>query len=184
LETVIGFRFASVMSVLLVRLACRLCERDARRSAGAGSKGPRFYDWAWLADVGTDGDPEVGGQHSLLIRRNTTTGELAFYRCWTPGPAGVALLVRVAGIRWIVEEGFQAAKGQVGLDQHQVRRWQSWHRHATLALAALAVLAICAADASTIADHAQPDRIRLSVSRLGTFSGMRPSYSGPCQRAE
>jgi SRSO17 transposase len=138
-----------------------------RRSAGAGSKGPRFYDWAWLADVGTDGDPEAGGRHSLLIRRNNTTGERAFYRCWTPGPAGLALLVRVAGIRWIVEVGFQTAKGQVGLDQHQVRQWQSWHRHATLALAALAILAICAADTSTTTDdHAQPDRTRPSVNEI------------------
>ncbi|KAB1925300.1 IS701 family transposase [Micromonospora sp. ALFpr18c] len=119
-----------------------------RRSAGAGSKGPRFYDWAWLDDVCTDADPDDGGHHSLLIRRNTTTGELAFYRCWTPRPGTLAQLVRVAGTRWTVEEGFQAAKGQVGLDQHQVRRWDSWHRFTTLALAALAVLAICAADAA------------------------------------
>jgi SRSO17 transposase len=132
-----------------------------RRSAGPGSKGPRFYDWAWLADVGTDGDPDTAGAHSLLIRRNNTTGELAFYRCWTPQPASLAQLIRVAGIRWIVEEGFQAAKGQVGLDQHQVRRWQSWHRHATLALAALAILTISAAE-----DHAQPDTIRLSIAEI------------------
>jgi hypothetical protein len=72
--------------------------------------------------------------------------------------------VRVAGIRWIVEEGFQAAKGQVGLDQHQVRRWQSWHRFTTLALAALAILAICAAD--TAEDHAQPDTTRLSIAEI------------------
>jgi SRSO17 transposase len=58
-----------------------------RRSAGDGSKGPRFYDWAWLADVGADGDPDGDGRHSLLIRRNNTSGELAFYRCWTTGPA-------------------------------------------------------------------------------------------------
>jgi SRSO17 transposase len=141
-----------------------------RRSAGAGSKGPRFYDWAWLADVGTDGDADANadadadGWHSLLIRRNNTTGELAFYRCWTPAQTGLAHLVRVAGIRWIVEEGFQAAKGQVGLDQHQVRQWQSWHRFTTLALAALAILAICAAD--TIEDHAQPDAIRLSINEI------------------
>jgi SRSO17 transposase len=117
-----------------------------RRSAGAGSKGPRFYDWAWLDDVNTDADPDDGGHHTLLIRRNNTTGELAFYRCWTPRPATLADLVRVAGIRWTVEEAFQAAKSQVGLDQHQVRRWHSWHRFTTLALAALAVLTICAAD--------------------------------------
>jgi SRSO17 transposase len=120
-----------------------------RRSAGAGSKGPRWYDWAWLDQVTTDADPDDGGQHSLLIRRNTATGELAFYRCWSPQPASLAQLVRVAGIRWTVEEAFQAAKSQVGLDQHQVRCWHSWHRFTTLALAALAVLAICAADAAT-----------------------------------
>ena len=135
-----------------------------RRSAGDGSKGPRLYDWAWLTDTGTDGDPDTDGWHSLLIRRNHTTGELAFYRCWTPQPVGLARLVHVAGTRWIVEEGFQTAKGQVGLDQHQVRRWDSWHRHATLALAALAILAICAAD--TIQDHAQPDAIRLSINEI------------------
>ena len=137
-----------------------------RRSAGAGSKGPRFYDWAWLADVGTDGDPDDDGRHSLLIRRNNTTGELAFYRCWTPGPVSLAQLVRVAGIRWTVEEGFQAAKGQVGLDQHQVRRWNSWHRFTTLALAALAILAICAADTSETNDHDQPDLIPLTVNEI------------------
>jgi anti-sigma-K factor RskA len=65
-----------------------------------------------------------------------------------------------------VEESFQAAKGQVGLDQHQVRRWTSWHRFTTLALAALAVLAICAADARTADRHAQPDMIELTVNEI------------------
>ncbi|WP_196230910.1 IS701 family transposase [Salinispora arenicola] len=133
-----------------------------RHCAGAGSKGPRFYDWAWLDDVCTDADPDDAGHHSLLIRRNTTTGELAFYRCWTPKPTTLAQLVRVAGIRWTIEEAFQAAKGQVGLDQHQVRRWDSWHRFTTLALAALAVLAICAADAAED-DPANTGLIKLTV---------------------
>lgn len=137
-----------------------------RRSAGDGSKGPRFYDWAWLADVGADGDPDDDGRHSLLIRRNNTTGELAFYRCWAPEPAALAQFVRVAGVRWIVEESFQAAKGQVGLDQHQVRRWTSWHRFTTLALAALAVLAICAADARSADSPAQPDMIDLTLNEI------------------
>ena len=137
-----------------------------RRSAGDGSKGPRFYDWAWLAGVGADGDTDDDGRHSVLIRRNNTTGELAFYRCWTPRPATLAQLVRVAGVRWIVEESFQAAKGQVGLDQHQVRRWTSWHRFTTLALAALAVLAICAADARTPDRCARPDMIELTVNEI------------------
>jgi SRSO17 transposase len=142
-----------------------------RRSAGAGSKGPRYYDWAWLDQVTTDADPDDGGRHSLLIRRNRSTGELAFYRCWTPQPASLADLVRVAGIRWTVEEAFQAAKSQVGLDQHQVRRWHSWHRFTTLALVALAVLAICAADAANQHDT-HPDQpndkklIRLTVNEV------------------
>ncbi len=144
-----------------------------RRSAGNGSKGPRFYDWAWLADVGADGDPDDDGRHSLLIRRNNTTGELAFYRCWTPGPATLAQLVRVAGIRWAVEESFQAGKGQVGLDQHQVRRWTSWHRFTTLALAALAVLAICAADARTADRHHRPDTVHITVNEY--VSHQRPA---------
>ncbi|WP_141725486.1 IS701 family transposase [Micromonospora pallida] len=139
-----------------------------RRSAGTGSKGPRYYDWAWLDQVTTDADPDDGGRHSLLIRRNTSTGELAFYRCWTRHPATLAQLVRVAGIRWTVEEAFQAAKSQVGLDQHQVRRWDSWHRFTILALAALAVLAICAADTAGKADD-DPGRtglIKLTVNEV------------------
>ncbi|MGC4750710.1 IS701 family transposase [Micromonospora sp. DT201] len=151
-----------------------------RRSAGNGSKGPRLYDWAWLADVGADGDPDDDGRHSLLIRRNNTTGELAFYRCWTPHPATLAQLVRVAGVRWTVEESFQAGKGQVGLDQHQVRRWTSWHRFTTLALAALAILAICAADARTTHQHDQPDMIQLTtneIRRLINVLLIRPTRS-------
>jgi SRSO17 transposase len=137
-----------------------------RRSAGDGSKGPRYYDWAWLAQVGADGDPDDDGRHSVLIRRNNTTGELAFYRCWAPSPVTLADLVRIAGIRWTVEESFQAAKGQVGLDQHQVRRWNSWHRFTTLALAALAILAICAAEATSTEHAEDPDMIRLTVNEI------------------
>ncbi|MEU7513809.1 transposase [Streptomyces sp. NPDC042898] len=77
-----------------------------------------------------------------------TTRELAFYLCWSPTAAPLAELVRVAGSRWSVEECFQAAKGQVGLDHYQVRNWTSWHRHVTLAMLALAFLATVAADAA------------------------------------
>lgn len=137
-----------------------------RRSAGAGSKGPRLYDWAWLDEVSTDLDGGEG-RHSILIRRNTTTGELAFYRCWSPQPVSLATLVRVAGIRWTVEESFQAAKGQVGLDQHQVRRWNSWHRFTTLAMAALAILTICVAESRDChVHHAQLTMIELTVNEI------------------
>jgi SRSO17 transposase len=111
-----------------------------RYSAGAGAKGPRDYQWAW-----TPIDPHVPGHRWLLIRRNTKTGELAYYRCYAPHPVPLLALVRVAGIRWSVEEAFQAAKGQVGLDHYQVRTWTGWHRHITLAMLALAFLAAIAA---------------------------------------
>jgi SRSO17 transposase len=107
-----------------------------RVSAGTGSKGPRWYDWAW-AEAHQPG-------HSLLIRRGST-GELAFYRCWSPAPVPLAALIHVAGTRWSVEEQFQAAKSQVGLDHYQVRTWTGWHRHITLAMLALAFLMACAA---------------------------------------
>jgi SRSO17 transposase len=116
-----------------------------RISAGTGSKGPRWYDWAW-ASVHQPG-------HSLLIRRGSD-GTLAFYRCWSPAPVPLATLVRVAGTRWAVEEGFQAAKGQVGLDHYQVRTWTSWHRFITLAMLALAFLMACAAAAAPAATPA------------------------------
>lgn len=111
-----------------------------RRSCGPGSKGERFYDWAWVS-IHDDGGP---GLHSLLIRRNSA-GELAFYRCWSPGPVPLATLIRVAGARWAVEEAFQQAKGQVGLDHYQCRGWTAWHRFTILAMVALAVLTIATA---------------------------------------
>jgi SRSO17 transposase len=114
-----------------------------RVSAGKGAKGERVYDWAWVAI--TPPADEAVGHHWLLIRRNLTTGERAYYRCWSPTRVGLRTLVRVAGIRWTVEECFHASKGQVGLDQHQVRTWDSWHRYTTLAMFAHATLTVIAA---------------------------------------
>jgi hypothetical protein len=79
-----------------------------------------------------------------MVRRNQRTGELAYYRCYVPGPVPLAVLVRVAGTRWTVEERVQTSKGLVGLDQHQVRRWRSWYRWATLAMVAHAFLVVAA----------------------------------------
>ena len=125
-------------------LAAKLPPRSWQRlSAGAGAKGHRWYDWAWIAI-----EPGRLGCHWLLIRRNRHTRELAFYRCWSPRQVPSAALVRVAGIRWSAEENFAAGKG---LDEHQVRRWTSRYRWATLATLARAFLTVAAA-----AEHAQP----------------------------
>jgi SRSO17 transposase len=119
-----------------------------KHSAGAGAHGPRIYSWAWFRLLAEDDtDP---GLHHLLIRRNDATGELAYLRCYSPKPVPLRTLVAVAGQRWRIEESFQAAKGLVGLDQHQVRRWTSWYRWTTLAMLAHAFLAVaCAVERDT-----------------------------------
>ena len=143
-------------------LAARLPRKAWQRlSAGDGSKGPRFYDWAWISI-----EPERSdalGQRWLLVRRNNTTGELAYYRCWSPTPVPLCELVRVAGRRWTIEESFQASKTRTGLDQHQVRRWDSWHRWTILAMLAYALLAVLAA--TERAETSTPPGLPPSTSR-------------------
>lgn len=107
-----------------------------RYQCGPGSKGPRYYDWAWISLAET-----APGCHGLLIRR-ASDGELAFYRCWTPTAVPLSTLIRVAGARWAVEETFQLAKGQIGLDHYQCRQWITWYRFTTLAILAMAVLTV------------------------------------------
>jgi SRSO17 transposase len=109
----------------------------SRRSAGAGSKGPRVYDWAVvpLARVG------AAGHHALLVRRHVTTGERAYYVVFTPRRVTVDTLVRVAGRRWAIEQGFETSKQEVGLDEYEVRTYAAWYRFMTLTLYAHAFLA-------------------------------------------
>jgi SRSO17 transposase len=116
-----------------------------RLSAGDGAKGPRVYDWARIRLL-RPGWPGRG--FWLLARRRLSDGELAFYTCFGPARTTLAELVQVAGIRWAVEESFQAAKDQVGLDHYQVRRYDAWYRHVTLAMVALAFLAAVRAQAA------------------------------------
>jgi SRSO17 transposase len=113
--------------------------------AGRGAKGHRLYEWAFIRlDHGDRAPGGQAGQRWLLVRRHLRTGELAFYRCFMPRPVPLAILVRVAGRRWTIEERFQTGKGLVGLDQHQVRRWRSWYRWTTLAMLAHAFLVVAA----------------------------------------
>jgi SRSO17 transposase len=123
-------------------------DRWVRISAGKGAKGDRFYDWARvdLAGPGRDGSGDGFGRW-LLVRRSLTDDELAYYVCWGPGGTALAALVAVAGMRWSIECGFQQAKGEVGLDHYEVRRWPGWYRHITLAMLAHAFLAVTRAGA-------------------------------------
>jgi SRSO17 transposase len=106
-------------------------------SCGDGAKGPRFYDWALIATSSS--------LHHLLVRRPVSGGELAFFTCHAPADPTLAELVRVAGTRWAIDECFQAAKNETGLDHYQVRRYDAWYRHATLSMLALAFLQVTAA---------------------------------------
>jgi SRSO17 transposase len=109
-----------------------------RLSAGIGSKGHRLYDWLLL-------DPATPGGQQLLVRRSISKPtELAYYICHTTYPVPVAELVRVAGSRWAVEETFQFAKNETGLDHYQVRKYHAWYRHITLSMLAAAFLATTA----------------------------------------
>jgi SRSO17 transposase len=159
-----------------IDLAVRLPPRSWQKiSAGAGSKGHRYYDWALVDTV----DKDLPGRHWLLIRRNRRTGEYAFYRAHAPRPVPLATLVRVAGRRWTVEESFQTGKELTGLDQHQLRRWTSWHRWTALAMLAHATLTVITAH-----EHDQPPPTGLlpltvnEVRRLLTAMIITPVQAG------
>jgi SRSO17 transposase len=113
-------------------------------SAGDGSKGPREYRWAWteLARLGWP-----GWRHALLTRERLVPNERgeyerAYYVVFAPAAASLADVVRVAGTRWAIEQGFEAAKQEVGLDEYEVRQYDAWYRYITLALFAHAFLAV------------------------------------------
>lgn len=117
-------------------------------SAGEGAKGPRFYDWL---RVPIRPLKAPGKGYWLLVRRSIVKpDEVAYYVCFGSAETTLEELVRVAGSRWAIEEGFEAAKGQVGLDQYEVRRWVGWYRHITLALLAHAFLAVTQHQAAAV----------------------------------
>ena len=115
-------------------------EAWATLSAGTGSKGERLYDWACIR---LPYESASGMAHWLVARRNLADpSEIAYFRTFGPGDTSLDELVRVAGMRWPIEESFEAAKGIVGLDQYEVRKWTAWYRHVTLALLAHAYLEV------------------------------------------
>ena len=118
-----------------------------RRSCGAGAKGQRYFDWAltavtWPSEAGP---ARRGWQHLLLVRRSISDPtELAYFAVHARTGATLPALVHVAGMRWGVEDCFETAKSDCGLDQYEVRHWEPGHRHIALALAAFAFLSVTA----------------------------------------
>jgi SRSO17 transposase len=128
------------VSTLLQELTDLPADAWQRLSAGDGEKGPRLYDWYRLPLV----PPlQEGYERWCLVRRSLSDStDLQAYVAFAPEGTGLEELVRVAGRRWTIEVAFEAAKGEVGLDQYEVRSWTGWHRHMTLALFAQAVLTV------------------------------------------
>jgi len=121
-------------------------EEWQRLSAGEGAKGPRLYDWARIRLFRL---PDPGWEHWLLVRRSLADPtEVAYYVVFGHDDATLSELVRVAGMRWTIEECLEAAKGEVGLDEYEVRKWDGWYRHITLVMLAHAYLTVTQATAN------------------------------------
>jgi SRSO17 transposase len=117
-----------------------------RLSAGAGTKGARLYDWAYcpLADLeAAEYDTCATGAwtRGLLIRKTIADGDLAYFSTWCPTGTGIATLVKVEGHRWAIEDSFETAKNEFGLDHNETRSWHGWHRHVSLVMLVFAVMA-------------------------------------------
>jgi SRSO17 transposase len=129
-----------------VHFAALPAEAWVRLSAGEGSQGPRWYAWAGTLLPAT---VRPGMAQWVLARRSLSDpSDLAYYRAYGPAATPLSALVRVAGARWAIEEGFERAKDLVGLDQYEVRRWRAWYGHITLALLAHAYLEVTRAQAT------------------------------------
>src|ERR1700722_6286407 len=118
-----------------------------RLSAGEGTKGARLHDWAYceLADLdAVEYDDQRTGlwTRGLLIRRNIADGDMAFFSTWCPIGTSIETLVKVEGHRWAIEDSFETAKNELGLDHNESRSWHGWHRHVSLVMLAFAMMAV------------------------------------------
>jgi SRSO17 transposase len=118
-----------------------------RRSSGEGTKGPRWHDWAYLEladlDVSEYNDTLEGAwTRGMLVRRNIADGDLAFFSTWCPKKTPIEKLISVEGCRWAIEDSFETAKNEFGLDHNETRSWHGWHRHVSLVMLAFVMMAI------------------------------------------
>lgn len=134
------------------------------QSAGHGSKGERLFEWATLE---LNRPPVQGWKRWLLARRSLEKPEeLRAYACFAPEGTGLEKLVEVAGVRWTVETAFSESKGEVGLDQYEVRSYAGWYKHITLACVAHALLTVLKdVSGETLSPAASP----VSASTLDAF---------------
>ena len=132
-----------------------------RLSAGEGTKGARLHDWAYceLADLDADEYDETQSglwTRGLLIRRNVSDGDLAFFTTWCPAGTGIQALVAVEGHRWAIEDSFETAKNELGLDHNETRSWHGWHRHVSLVMLAFAMMAVIRYRANDVTPPKRP----------------------------
>jgi len=115
------------------------------RSPGQPPKGPRLHDWCYreLADLeAEDFNDENHGlwTRGLLTRRDIADGDLAYFTTWCPAGTSITTLVNLEGHRWAIEDSFETAKNEFGLDHNETRSWHGWHRHVWLVMLALAAI--------------------------------------------
>ncbi|GAA1024859.1 hypothetical protein Aple_086940 [Acrocarpospora pleiomorpha] len=132
-----------------------------RRSCGQGAKGVRLFDWAAVAVHVKDQQPAPGHGHMLLLRRSVADpAEIEFFLAHARVGTAITELIRIAGMRWKIEENNEQGKDLLGLTQYQVRKWTPWHRHVTTVMLALAFLTVTRArltgmDAPTVREDEQ-----------------------------
>jgi SRSO17 transposase len=147
-----------------------------RLSAGEGTKGPRLYDWAYLELADLDAE-QYGGSatgtwtRGLLIRRSLANGECAYFTTWCPLGTTIETLVAVEGQRWVIEDAFETAKNELGLDHNETRSWHGWHRHVSLVMLAFAMLATIRHKAN----QQPPQKTLIRLTRTPRTSSTGPS---------
>jgi SRSO17 transposase len=158
-----------------------------RLSAGEGTKGPRLHDWAYLQLAHLEADEYVAGAvglwtRGLLIRRRLAEGDLAFFTTWCPAGTPIETLVAVEGRRWAIEDAFETAKNELGLDHNETRSWHGWHRHVSLVMLAFAVLAVARHRANAAAEQT-PARASRGNRRSSDGRSRRSAASPPASRS-
>ncbi len=169
---------APAVSGMASDIAAQLEASDWQRlSAGDGTKGDRLHDWAYieLADLdANDFGADLTGTwtRGLLIRRNISDHDLAYFSTWCPQGTSIEALVRVEGHRWAIEDSFETAKNELGLDHNETRSWHGWHRHVSLVLMAFAMMAAIRLRANTVT---VPKKLLRMTNAMGNTQPIRPS---------